>query len=178
MGIALEEPREVLPSVRLPNVGDYVTGHLIHLDMRDEIDVDTKQVKLNDAGKPKKVQIVSIMITDASDGALIGSGDDLRQPMSGDEARIFVQGGTWKWWIEAKSSIQLEVGDVLRWKFESVTPNPNKRHSDFKDRKFMIRKPRPEEADGVAHCEGRYREIVAAAANPFDNIVLSTDDDF
>lgn len=178
MGITLEEPRELLPVVRLPAVGDFVTGHLIHIKKGIDKDQQTGKPKLKANGEAKQVQILTVLITDFSDGAEVGLGDSYDTPQAGVLARIYVQGGTWNWWIEAKKQVEcVEVGDVLRWKFESVTPNPNRQQSDFKNRKFSLRKPKPSEADLVSQCEARHKQIIDQV-DEIENVTLSTDDDF
>ena len=169
MGISLEEEKVVLPSVKLSEIGSYIVGHLVHMEQRDERDPETRQVKLKSDGKPKQVCILTILVKEFSPGALVGSGGEWRAPEPGDEARIFIQGSTWQWWIEAKKNCRVEVGDVLRWKFENVTPKTNPMHSDTKNRKFALRKPKDDERSNVEICEQLYKQLTQPENNFADS---------
>lgn len=161
MGIALEKERaEALPSVRLNAVGDAIVGALVDLGSMDAIDPKTNKPLLNDRGKPRQVQVITIRVISHEANAKVGRGDDIHEPVEGELAKIFVKGSTWQWWIEAKAEIDLEVGDVMRWKFTGTRPNATSGQSDYKDRKFEIRKSKPEDSQLVAECESIHHRLV------------------
>lgn len=62
--------------------GDSITGVIFDMEIRDKIDPNTKQVQLNDYGKPKKVLVLSLL-TDMRDDEI--EGDD-------GSRRAFLQG--------------------------------------------------------------------------------------
>jgi hypothetical protein len=163
MPIDLEEERQISPTVKLPNVGDSITGAIVHKQQRDVIDPQTGEKKLKPDGKPKQMLILTILVKD-SNGAQVGKSGEWRSPEPGETARLFVEGGTWHWWIEATRNHHLQVGDVVRWYFECERENPNPAQSDYKDRKFLVRKPKPGEENQTAECERLYQETQATQA--------------
>ena len=145
MGISLDEGFAKLPHVKLPAIGDWVSGHII----------DMERTKI----KQKNTLIVTLMAKDSSAGALAKLGPDEQPIEPGEEVQIFVDGQTYHWWIEAKRNHpSLEVGDVLRWKFECTRPNDNPAHSEYRDRKFAFRKPNEDEKSLVVACESAHRD--------------------
>lgn len=177
MGISLEEDVVVLPFVKLPDVGDWLSGHIYNMEQKNAIDQETKKPKLKDNGEPRKVLILSIIVAKFSDGALLSSNGENFTPTVGTEARIFIEGATWQWWIEAKKNHKVEVGDVVRWKFDDITPNRKPAQNDFKNRRFTLRKPTEEEATNVLICEDLYRQATSGTPLATESEV-STEIDF
>lgn len=168
MGICLDEERQILPTVKLADVGNWLSGAIVNMETRVDMDPKTNKPKLNAKGKKKSLLILTVMVR-RWEGATLGTGGEWREPVASELGRVFVQGSTWGWWIEAKkkhadAGHKLEVGDIIRWSFDGTTPNPTSGESDFKNRKFDIHKPGEKESQMVLECERLYHELSAGTA--------------
>ena len=165
MAISLEDERpDALPVVKLPNVNDAIIGAIVDMETGDAYDLKTKLPKVKDNGKPCKRLVLTIRVVRCDGETLVGLADDLHKPIEGELARIIVEGGTWKWWIEAKQNHHIEVGDFVRWQFAEIVKNDTQGHNDYKNRKFTLRKPKPAEQFIVAECEQHHQDLKRSAA--------------
>lgn len=145
---------ERTPPLRLPNQGDWVSGHLVHVK---------KTKAKNKNGDLKNKLIVTVFVKDSSEGAQIGYKDTgYVRPEPNVEAVIHVEGTVFGFWIEAKKTHpDLQVGDVIRWTFKDTSPNPKSGESDFRNRRFDLRKAQESERSAVLACETRFHEIAS-----------------
>jgi hypothetical protein len=176
------------PAAKLPNVGDSLTFAVIDIDNDVPVykfGVEPLTVDLNLRGEPKKQTRITALAV-ASVGATTG-GDEPEDIKPGDIVSIYIGsyakydpdqdklGGTHVSWSEAiRKAGGLEVGSVGQWKF--LAELPSKGAFPRKDRKFALRKAKPEEAQQTERCEserkrlkGLVLETVPAASGPFDD---------
>jgi hypothetical protein len=162
------------PSVKLRNVGDHVDIAIVDLarDLPRRI-YGTDQPMIGPTGKPKTQHKITGVIVGGT--GVINDNDADRPVEPGEVAAVYIAGrdkwdpdldkgrakGAAKSWSEAVNDLDggLQVGDVVRWKFEAEVPGQGSQ--DRRVRTFKIRHAKPEEADQTARCEELHRQETA-----------------
>lgn len=139
------------PSVKLRNIGDYVTVALIDLEVVPwtEFSGPRKGLpKLGQDGKARTQEKVSAVVINGS--GVVGE-DEVVKP---DDVVSIYFAGHRRWeWIEARTKIAggLQCGDVLRVKYERDEPGQG--NEPKKVWSVQLRHPKPEESALAQRCE-------------------------
>lgn len=159
------------PAVKLPTIGASIKFAVVDVDNNVPVYVYGKQPPLLDTkadGTPKTQIRLTVLVIE-SDGALIGSGDDQRSPEPGDVVSIYVSSyGKWdpdqdklekpfKSWSACIEAAGLEVGYVGMWRY--VEDLPSNGAEPRKNRKFVLRADRPDEAAQQQRCEELHKRL-------------------
>jgi hypothetical protein len=162
------------PSVKLRNVGDHVDIAIfdLALDLPRKI-YNRDQPMIGPNGKPKTQHKITGVIVGGT--GVINEDDEDRPLEPGEVAAIYVAGrdkwdpdldkgrakGAAKSWSEALNDLDggLQVGDVVRWKFEAEVPG--KGNEPRKVRTYKLRHPKPDEGDLRDRCEELHRQETA-----------------
>ena len=159
MGIQLEQPAAPgLPGPKFAEPGGYVDVGIIDVETVQSRDYDTGDPKKWDDGTPvSHPRITGVVL--AAQGARTGRDDDERDIAVGETIQIHADGGRIYTWRDAiKEHGPVEVGDVLRWKFDRTEAPRNRMHNPRKVFVAQLRKARGDDGDLVARCEALYHE--------------------
>lgn len=162
MGIAIETPGVGgPPAVKFGDVGDHVVVGLVNVEQVQSRDYDSGDLEFWDDGKPKMhPRITGIVVS--SQGAVVGKDDDERPVEPGELISIYAQGSRlYTWRDAAKAHGQIEVGDVLRWKFDRTEKPRNPRFAANPVKVFTaeLRKPKGTDGDLLERCEAAHYEL-------------------
>jgi hypothetical protein len=189
MGTALDTGtgNTAAPAAKLPNIGDTLTFAVIDIDNNIPVYIygSDKIPELNVKGEPKKQARITAL-TVSSTGAVRRDGDTEVPIEPGEIVSIYVSGyakydpdrdklnGSHVSWSEAiRKAGGLEVGSVGQWKY--LADIPGQGAQPRKDRKFALRKAKPEEAAQTDRCEQERKRLkglvleTVPAAGPFDD---------
>lgn len=173
MGTALSTGTKTAgpPSAKLPAIGNSLTFAVIDVDNDVPVYVfnsDPPRPDLKPDGTPKKQTVITALVV-AGDGAVVGRDDDQRPVEPGEVVSIFVSSYA-KWdpdedkldkpfksWSACTDAVGLEVGFVGQQRY--VENLPSKGEHPRKNRKFMLRADKPEEAAQQARCEELRKEL-------------------
>lgn len=160
MPIPLDQPTAAgPPAVKFNEIGSYIDVGIVLVEQVQSRDYDTGDPEMWADGNPKlHPRITGLVI--AQQGATVGKDDDARTVDLGDIVAIYAQGGRWFPYRDAlKQHGTVNVGDVMRWKFESTKPARNPRHAPLKVFDCQLRAPRGDDGDLVTRCEAAHHEM-------------------
>ena len=159
MGIQLEQPAAPgLPGPKFAEPGSYVDVGIIDVETVQSRDYETGDIRKWDDGTPvSHPRITGVVL--AAQGARTGRDADERDIAVGETVQIHADGGRIYTWRDAiKEHGAVEVGDVLRWKFDRTEAPRNRMHLPRKVFVAQLRKARSDDGDLVARCEALYHE--------------------
>ncbi len=192
------------PSVKLPNIGDSITFAVVDVDNNVAVYKYGSNPRVLDTkadGTPKKqVRLTALVISGT--GAVTGNlkTGETAPVVPGELVTIYIDSyGKWdpdqdkldkthQSWSACTEKVGLEVGYVGQWKF--IGELPSAAEDPRKDRKFALRKPKPDELAQALRCEElrvelQERTVLAPAGGssegPFDDdaqSAASVADDF
>lgn len=175
------------PSAKVPNNGNTLTFAVVDVNPNVPMsEYGTGNPVLNRFGQQKMQTALTVLVV-AADGATIGNTDDAKPAQPGDVATIYIEGyAKWdpdqdklggahvSWGKAVDLAGGLEVGMVGQYKH--LGELPSKGSFPRVNRKFALRKAKPEEAAQVQRCEELHRELnnptqlvgAAQGPGPFD----------
>lgn len=177
MGIPLDTGGATIPSIKLRNIGDYVDVAIAAIKVVPRRVFNSDEIKVRPDGTPQTQDHLTVVVV-GGNGVVVENDHD-RTVTPGEVAGIFIAGrdrwdkdgdagrakGEPKSWSGAKADHgRLNVGDVVRWRFDAEVPGKGDR--DRKIRTFKLRPPRPEEADQTARCERIYHDGTGVELEP------------
>lgn len=172
------------PSLKLRNVGDYVDAAVAHQIAVGRTEFGSDRPKLKRDGTQQTQDVVTVVVIGGK-GVIEEDGVD-RPAKPGEIAVIFIASrdrwdsdgdkarakGAAKSWSGAKKDLGgLATGDVLRWKFEAEVPGQGDR--DRKIRTFLLRRPRPDEADLERRCDDLHAELIGQGRTQLETVPAS-----
>lgn len=161
MGIALETPGAGgPPAVKFGDIGDYVVVGIVNVEQVQSRDYDSGDLEFWSDGKPKMHPRITGLVV-AEQGATTGKEGEEQPIEIGQLISIYAQGSRIYTWRDAvKEHGQIEVGDVLRWKFDRTEAprNPRFRANPVKVFTAELRKPSGKDGDLLERCEVAYHD--------------------
>lgn len=142
MTIELEDDHTgpALPSLKIPEVGDTITGVIVDTNTIDVRNFDTGEIETFDDGNPKKQKVVTVIVQSAEGGAKARlDGDDLAPPV-GELATIFTGYAGFYAYREGVQALgrAVRVGDLLTWSTDEEKPPKKKGFNPFKVRSYTF----------------------------------------
>ena len=172
MGISLNTPTKSAapPSIKLQNQGDEATFAVVDIKLDLPMTVfGTSDPKLNGNGNQMTQHALAVMIVDPGQ-AVTKNGENYDPVAAGDLHTIYISSYA-KWdpdrdsitapygsWGAVTDNFDMEVGDVGKWKFIAELAPSRAGNNKRRDRKFQLRKAKPEEAAQVRRCEELHAE--------------------
>jgi hypothetical protein len=157
MGIPIDEPTTAgPPAVKLGQPGSYIDIGIVNVEEVQSRDFDSGDLEFWPDGKPKMHPRIT-GLTIQSDGMTVG--DEERPIEPGELVSVYAQGGRIFAWRDAKKEHgTVQVGDVLRWKFDHTEDpkNPRFKGNPRKVITAKLRSPKGEDGDLVKRCEEAY----------------------
>ncbi len=156
------------PSISLRNIGDYVDVAIINEEKVPAYVFGTREQAVTKAGKPKTQDLVTVVVIRGT--GVISENKTDRAVVEGEVASIYFEGqnrwdpdldksrpaGEFKSWSGAKEDLgQLEVGDIMRWKYEAEIPGQGAQPRRV--RPVKLRHAKPEETELTKRCEELHR---------------------
>lgn len=159
------------PAAKLPVKGNQLKFAVIDIDSDVPVYVygsNPPQPELNAKGQPKKQIRLTVLALD-SDGAMTSPRGEERGIEADEVVSIYI-GSYAKWdpdedkldkqfksWSACTDAVGLEVGYIGMWKY--VEDLPSNGAEPRKNRKFVLRPDKPEEAAIQARCEELRKEL-------------------
>lgn len=158
------------PSVKIPNVGDYITFAVIDTEVVPWIEFGTQVAKIGNDGKPRTQDLIHALVVDGGsayvrddDGTFEVRGEKHSHPATGTVVRLYLAGHHRWEYIQAKKKLgKLQVGDVGKWTVERFEASSKGGNNDKKVTSFGLRHPKPGEETQTAECERLHLERRAA----------------
>lgn len=183
MSIQLEDDRpSAPPTPKYDTVGQEVVIGIANVDKYHQHGYSSELPKFWDGKTPVELtweqarqkgiderivegdRVTGIVVS--SDGDVTVSADGDQRPIKvGEVITLWMEGGRWKSWNEARSALRkksgkgVAVGDLFRWKFADTSPATNPKHNDRKDFEGTLRHPEAKDGDIVDRCEKLYYEL-------------------
>jgi hypothetical protein len=181
MGTPLNTQAPTIPSLKLRNVGDYADVAIVDVKQVPWYEYGVTPAKQRVSKTTGKLQTQDMVTVLYVGGKGVVTEDDVDRSTEPGEVVAIYFGGQNRWdpdhdktvhgdggrsWSGAQDYAKgLQVGDVMRWKFEAEIPG--KGAQPRKLRTCMLRRARPEELEQARKCE----DLRMAYQNP---IVLET----
>ena len=149
------------PAVKFGDVGSYVNIGIVNVEEVQSRDYDTGDAEVWPDGKPKMHPRITGIVVAAKD-VQVGPRGEERPVEVGELVSIYAQGGRIYTYREAKKAHgNVEVGDVMQWKFDREEPARNPRHAPRKVFEAKLRHPNGEDGDLAKRCEKAYYELAS-----------------
>jgi len=156
-----DDTTDTLPSLKTPEVGDFVDFHLVDNNKVEIRDFDTGEVERYEDGNPKMQNVLTALLIAASDGAKAGTRAEPITPTPGELYSVWLGASGSYHYREGVKAFRKEhgrgpaVGDVIRWKFEREEPTTGGKYPR-RIRTCRIRAPKADEMAGVKAAEAAH----------------------
>lgn len=105
------------PVLTRTNIGERAVVAICHHEMRQRLDMDTREPMTKRDGSPVRELVVTALYVEGDMPSRLGGVDT--QPAPGEEVRLILHGGAWSQWIDATKTLRdtagrgLQVGDLV-----------------------------------------------------------------
>lgn len=143
MPVFTEETAARVAVLKLPDIGNNALLALVDIDNSRQARNIEGEPLFWDNGDPRMTKIVHAVVLE-TDGAMLGD----EAAAAGDEAAIFVEGGTYVEWKRAVEEYgrPLATGMRIRWTYERDEPAKTRGYNARKIRSFKFGEPTAETA--------------------------------
>ena len=154
-----------IPTVKLPNVGDYVDLAIIDKEQVPEKDMVTGQPKLKDNGQPKQQLRLTGFALGGTFQATRGEDVLAAGDLANETVTVYLSGHKFGAWIDAEKDYGVvNVGDVVRIAFDRTQKAQTR---GFHDAKIWTVEISPAEGAALtAKCEAAHLERKASERIP------------
>jgi hypothetical protein len=147
------------PAIKFANVGDNAVLGIANVEERQSRDFDSGDLLTWDDGTPRMHPVITAIVVTAQ-GGYTGSDDDPSGVQPGDVVTIHAEGGRWYAYRDArKEHGTVNVGDVMKWTFESEEPPKKRGHKPRKVYVAELRGPNASDGDLTDRCVALYHSL-------------------
>ena len=161
---------EQLPTLKIPDVGDSITGHIIDTNTVDLKNFDTRETETYADGNPVKQKVITLIVHSTTGGAKAREDGNDIAATPGLHAVIFTgKGGFYGYREGLQAHGPVQVGDILTWSTDSEDPPKQKGFNGFKRRSYTFARntdPQAVAAAETAHLARKDPITIEDGVNP------------